>query len=148
MLIDRIESTLAHAASYRAIVESLAAGDDASLAIPGLIRPVLVSALALRLGRPMLVVVAGEEAAERFARQTAAYLSREYVLHYEDRRDLPWGSDAPDPAVVSARARALYALDKARPMAWSTRRARRRTTAERQNWWHQPRREAISRKPS
>ncbi len=115
MLIDRIESSLHHSASYRGIVDSLEGGNDASLAVPGLIRPVLVSALALRLGRPVLVVVAGEEAAERFARQTAAYLGREFVIHYADRTDLPWGSDAPDPEIVSARARALHALDKARP---------------------------------
>ncbi len=91
-------------------------GTDASLAVPGLIRPVLASALALRLGRPMLVVVAGEEPAERFARQVSAYLGREFVVHYADRPELPWGNDAPDPEIVSSRARALHALDKARPM--------------------------------
>ena len=47
------------------------------------------------LPRPMLVVVSGEEAAERFWRQTAAYLGKERVLRLPDRSDLPW-RDSPD----------------------------------------------------
>ena len=64
----------------------------------------------------MFVVVAGAEAAERFWRQSAALLGRERVLLLPDRSDLPWADGAPDHAEVGARARALYALDKNRPV--------------------------------
>ncbi|TLM99102.1 transcription-repair coupling factor, partial [bacterium] len=60
------------------------------------------------------MVVAGEEAAERFARQLLAYLPHEAVLRYPERADLPWADTAPDPAVVGARARALWSLAKGR----------------------------------
>jgi transcription-repair coupling factor (superfamily II helicase) len=114
MLIDRLAASLGDAPSYRTIAEILGRGEDATLATPGLIRPMLVSALFRHMPRPILVVVAGEESAERFWRQTAALLGRERVLHFPDRCDLPWSDEAPDLEVVGARAKALYALDKNR----------------------------------
>jgi transcription-repair coupling factor (superfamily II helicase) len=115
MLIRRLAASLATAESYRTIAEMLGRGDDATLATPGLVRPAVTAALHSDMPRPTLVVVAGEEAAERYWRQTAAFLGREWVLHYPDRTDLPWGDTAPDLDQVGARARALYALDKNRP---------------------------------
>jgi transcription-repair coupling factor (superfamily II helicase) len=114
MLIDRLAASLAAAPSYRTIAEMLARGEDAGLATPGLVRPAVVAALFRDMPRPMLVVVAGEENAERFWRQTAAFLGRERVLHYPERSDLPWEESAPDLDQVGARARSLYALDKNR----------------------------------
>jgi transcription-repair coupling factor (superfamily II helicase) len=114
MLIRRLAASLSSAASYRTIAEMLGRGDDATLATPGLVRPALVAALHGDMPRPTLVVVAGEETAERFWRQTAAFLGRERVLRLPDRSDLPWDDAAPDLDEVGARARALYALDKNR----------------------------------
>jgi transcription-repair coupling factor (superfamily II helicase) len=114
VLIDRIAASLADAAPYRAIADLLGRGEDATLAIPGLIRPALVAALHASRPQPTLVVVAGEEAAERFWRQLAAFLGQERALHLPDRSDLPWDETAPDLEEVGARARALYALDKGR----------------------------------
>ncbi|MDR3687625.1 MAG: transcription-repair coupling factor [Coriobacteriia bacterium] len=116
MLIRRLAASLSTAESYRTIAEMLGRGEDATLATPGLVRPALTAALHSDMARPTLVVVAGEEAAERYWRQTAAFLGREQVLHYPDRTDLPWSDAAPDLDQVGARARALYALDKNRPV--------------------------------
>ncbi len=115
MLIDRLAVSLAASSAHRTITGLLDDGADATLAAPGLVRPALVAALYARTPRPMFVVLAGEEAAERFARQVAAYLGRERVMHLPDRSDLPWSLVPPDLAEVGTRARALYALDKGRP---------------------------------
>ncbi len=116
MLIDRLAASLRQAPSFGAIAELLSHGSDATLSAPGLVRPALVAALYRLSPRPMFVVVAGTEVAERFWRQTAAFLGRERVLLLTDRSDTPWSSSAPDLGEVGARARALYALDKNRPV--------------------------------
>ncbi len=112
MLIDRIAATLAASKPYSAITDLLGRGQDATLAAPGLIRPTVVASLFAQEPRPTLVVVAGEENAERFWRQTAALLGQDRVLRFPDRTDYPWSDDAPDLEQVGARARALYSLDK------------------------------------
>ena len=114
MLIDRLAASLSAAAPYRTIAELLARGEDATLATPGLARPALTAALYTQMARPTLVVVSGEEAAERYWRQTAAFLGQERVLHFPDRSDLPWTDAAPNHEEIGARARALFALDKNR----------------------------------
>jgi len=116
MLIDRLSVSLHTSAAYRTIAQSLTRGGDASLAVAGLARPALVASLYTATPRPIFVVVSGAEAAERFWRQTAAFLGRERVLLLPDRSDLPWSPAAPDLAEVGARARALHALDKNRPV--------------------------------
>ncbi|MCL2503967.1 MAG: transcription-repair coupling factor [Coriobacteriia bacterium] len=110
MLIDRLGTALLRAESYKKITDILERGDDATLAVPGLVRPTLLAALYATRPRSILAVTAGEEAAERLWRQTAAYLGRENVLHLPDRSDRPWGRSAPDIRQVGARARALHAL--------------------------------------
>jgi transcription-repair coupling factor (superfamily II helicase) len=81
-----------------------------------MLRPPVVASLYRSEPRPMLVVIAGEESAERFWRQLASLLGQERVLRMPDRTDLPWADAAPDLQDVSARARALYSLDKNRPV--------------------------------
>ncbi len=116
MLIDRLAASLRRARSWTRVLELLSEGDDASLAASALVRPMLVAALMRVWPRTTLVVIAGEEAAERFARQTAAYLPHGDVLHFPERLDLPWTDAAPDVEVVARRARALQALSKAQPV--------------------------------
>ena len=114
MLIDSLVTSLAVAKPYAHIAELIAGGTDATVSAPGLVRPALTAALFAANPRPTLVVVAGEEVAERFWRQTAAFLGRERVLHLPDRTDLPWTDAAPDLEQVGARVRALHSLDKGR----------------------------------
>ena len=116
MLIDRLAASLSTAEPYTVITGLLGDGSDATLAAPGLIRPAVVAALHAQEPRPTLVVVSGEENAERFWRQTAAFLGQRSVLHYPERTDYPWSGTAPDLEQVGARARALYALEKNRPV--------------------------------
>ena len=116
MLIDRLAASLAAAKPYATITALLGEGSDATLATPGLIRPAIVAALHSQEPRPTLVVVSGEENAERFWRQTAAFLGQRRVLRYPERTDFPWSGIAPDLEQIGARARALYALEKNRPV--------------------------------
>lgn len=97
-------------------LERLAAGEDVTLAAPGLVRPVLTAAVAAKRSGPTLVVLPGSDAAARFARQLGTYLGHERVLHFPERSELPWDRSAPDLERVGARARALHALDRGRPV--------------------------------
>jgi len=94
----------------------IASGGDVTLAAPGLVRPLLTAAAAAERERPVLVVVSGSDAAERFARQLGTYVEHERVLLFAERSGMPWDRGAPDLEVVGARARALHSLDKARPV--------------------------------
>jgi transcription-repair coupling factor (superfamily II helicase) len=116
MLIDRIAAALDTSPSVKAIAQRIERGEDATLAVPGLVRPAVVAARFVREPRPTFVVLAGAEAAERFARQIAAFVGRERVLHFPDRLDTPWGSTPSDPAVIGARATALHAMDRGLPV--------------------------------
>ncbi len=102
--------------AFAAALDKLAGGDDVTLAAPGLIRPVLTAAIAEGRERPVLVVVPGADAAERFARQLGTYIEHERVLLFAERSDAPWDRTAPDLESVGARARALHSLDKNRPV--------------------------------
>ncbi|PKQ15189.1 MAG: transcription-repair coupling factor [Actinobacteria bacterium HGW-Actinobacteria-7] len=116
MLIDRLSASFSRSGAYSTVTELLSRGDDASLAVPGLVRPALVATIFRAQPRPVFVAVAGAESAERFWRQTASFLGRENVLLLPDRSDLPWSVVAPDVAEVGARARALHALETNRPV--------------------------------
>jgi transcription-repair coupling factor (superfamily II helicase) len=94
----------------------LDAGDDVTLAAPGIVRPALTALVAAARSAPVLVVIPGEEAAARFARQLGAYLAHERVLHFPERTDLPWDRAMPPLQAAGARARALHALDRGRPV--------------------------------
>ena len=113
-LLDAVTTALRTAVPYMAVRDALAEGDDFTLAVPGLVRPVLIAALFAEHPRPTLVVVAGETVAERYARQAAAYLPPGTVLHFPERQDAPWSDDTPDLEAVGARARALHALSSGR----------------------------------
>lgn len=95
-------------------LERLRGGEDVTLAAPGLVRPLLTAAAAAEWNGPVLVVVPGEDAAVRFARQIATYIGHDRVLRLPERCDMPWDRTAPDFESVGARARALYSLDKGR----------------------------------
>jgi transcription-repair coupling factor (superfamily II helicase) len=101
--------------SGSAVAASLARGDDPTLSVPGVARPAAVASLYAENPRPVLVAIAGEDAAERFARQLTSYLPREDVLRFAERTDMPWSDEAPDPRVVGRRARAIHLLSAGRP---------------------------------
>ena len=102
------DSVLARALS------TLGSGSDVTLAVGSIVRPVVAAAAFHSHPRPTLVIVPGDDAAERFARQVRAYLEHDQVEVFPSRADMPWERTAHDVTVVGKRARALYALDHGR----------------------------------
>ena len=113
-LVNRLVASLRQSSAYADSSDLIAQGRDVSLAVPGLVRPLLAAALYTEHPRPMLVAIAGEQAAERFARQLTSYLEPGRVLHFAERREPPWSDTPPDLETVGARARALHALSSGR----------------------------------
>jgi transcription-repair coupling factor (superfamily II helicase) len=113
-LLADLSELLKTAPGYERALAALSAGEDFTLAAPGIIRPLLTAALFRARPRATLVVVPGTDAADRFARQLTAYLPRERVLHFPDRSEMPWSRTGSDAAVVGHRARALHSLSEGR----------------------------------
>ena len=110
MLINRVSRQLLAASELNPLTHELAAGHDASLAVAQSARPLVVAAIWAADPRPCLFVVSGEETADRAARALAAWVGREHVARYPERRDLPWSDKAADDAVVGARCDAVAHL--------------------------------------
>ena len=110
MLINRVAQKLLAAPELAPVLHELDAGHDATLGVPQSARSLLVAALWARDPRPCLLVVSGEEAADRTARALAAWLGMDVACRYPDRRDLPWADKPADDAVVGARCRAVARL--------------------------------------
>lgn len=115
MLIEQLQKKLFACEAMAPAVAKLDAGEDAGVAVVASVRPLLIAAAYARRPRPILVVVSGEEAAERFARGVAGYIGRESVLTLPCRKDIPWTDTIPDLRVVGARTRAIGQLTTGRP---------------------------------
>ncbi len=111
-----ISHHLGRTLAFRAAVEAAHGGEDVTLAAPSLVRPVLTAALFLAAPAPTLVVLSGEDAADRFALQMRSFLHADTVLRLPSREALPWRRDERDPRAVGMRARALHALERGRPV--------------------------------
>ncbi|MDO9558031.1 MAG: transcription-repair coupling factor [Coriobacteriia bacterium] len=95
-------------------VAILETGGDVTLAAGSLVRSLVTAHVFGLRSRPTLVVVPGEETAERFARQLGIYLPHDSVISFPERRDMPWDRTRPDLGAIGRRARALYGLDHGR----------------------------------
>lgn len=115
-LTDILEAHLAVDPALSRMRTALAGGGDVTLAAAGLVRPAVIAAAYAAQPRPMLVVVSGEEVAERLGRQLEPYLPTASVLRLPLRRDMPWERVQPDLTAIGRRARALHALDRGRPV--------------------------------
>ena len=115
MLIHRIAAQLGTAPEYRDIERALNLGQEATLGIAQSARPLVIASLYARRPRPTVVVVAGEEAADRMAKALAAYVGLDQIERIPLRKDLPWSDRSPDHAVVGARCRALARLNAGEP---------------------------------
>ncbi len=115
-LLDHVACRIAAARPVASAIDALSAGRDFTLAAPALARPALTATIFATHPRPILVALAGEDAAERFARQLASLLAPEQVLHLPARADMPWSAEAPDLSTVGRRGRALWSLAKGRPV--------------------------------
>lgn len=116
MLIDQLQRILFSADTLQPVLGKLEAGDDASLGVVASVRPFVVASLFTREPRTVFVVVSGNDAAERFANDVAAYIGRAHVCVYPERMDMPWQDVRPDHKVIGARTRAIGLLALGRPM--------------------------------
>lgn len=85
-------------------------GEDATLSVASSARPFLVAAEFERNPRPTLVVIAGEEAADTFARNLSAYIGEEQVLRFFERSDYPFSPKKRIPQQIGGRMEAVDAL--------------------------------------
>jgi len=115
MFIDRVARQLFASHDLAPLASALDAGQDANLAVSQSARPLLVAATWARDPRPCLLVVSGEEAADRTARALAAWLGMPRVLRYPDRKDWPWAEKPADDAAIGARMNAMMHLSAGDP---------------------------------
>lgn len=116
MLIARLDKHISAIPAIRDVDALLASGQDATLAIGRSARPLAIAAGFVRDPRPTIVVVPGEEGANRMAQTLAAYLGDERIGRFPLRADAPWSQNrTPAPDVIGARARALTHLSAGDP---------------------------------
>lgn len=110
MFINRVAQRLLSAPELAACMRVLSEGKDATLAVAQGARTLVLASVWAHNPRPTVLVVAGEEAANRSARVLAAWLGNDVVLRYPERRDYPWSETAPDDALIGMRCHAIARL--------------------------------------
>ena len=110
MFIDRVSRQMLTASELEDVLRDLRAGKDATLAVGQSGRPLVLASLWADDPRPCLLIVPGEEAADRTARALSAWLGMDHVARYPERRDWPWSDKPADDAVVGARSAAVARL--------------------------------------
>ncbi len=111
MLIDMLSAQLVKSGALENAWGKLDAGQDATIGVASSARPFLVAARFVADPRTTLVVCAGEDSAEVFARTVGAFIGEEHVLRLPDYGGNPFSLDAPaQPRLHGTRLRALWAL--------------------------------------
>jgi transcription-repair coupling factor (superfamily II helicase) len=113
-LLADLSQALDSAPGFAHCRDTLAGGEDFTLAAPGSVRPLVTASLFRMEQRTTLVVVPGVEAAARYARQLAAYLPLDRVLMLPMAATVPWSRDPVRVEVAGRRARALWSLREGR----------------------------------
>ncbi len=112
MFIDSIAYPLMHAPELKPLFEKLSSGEDSTSGIPLSARPLMIAAAFALHPRPMLVVVPGEETAERLSFLLASYLDYDSVQVLPGRSAYPWSDRLADSQEIGRRIRALRSLQK------------------------------------
>lgn len=116
MLIDMLSASLAKSGALDDAWAKLDSGQDATVGVPSSARPFLVAARFAADPRATLVVAAGEEAADTFARTVGAFVGEERVLRLPDYEGNPFSLDAPpQPRLHGRRLEALWSLQQGKP---------------------------------
>ena len=110
MLIDALTGVMERSKALENFWGKIDAQEDASLGVASSARPFLVAASFERNPRPTLVVIAGEEAADTFARNLTSYIGEERVLRFFERSDYPFVPKSGDPSQIACRMEAIHAL--------------------------------------
>ena len=116
MLIDMLSASLAKSGALDDAWAKLDLGQDATVGVASSARPFLVAARFAADPRATLVVAAGEEAADTFARTVGAFVGEERVLRLPDYEGNPFSFDAPpQPRLHGRRLEALWSLQQGKP---------------------------------
>lgn len=116
MLIDMLSASLAKSGALDDAWAKLDSGQDATVGVASSARPFLVAARFAADPRATLVVAAGEEAADTFARTVGAFVGEERVLRLPDYEGNPFSLDAPpQPRLHGRRLEALWSLRQGKP---------------------------------
>lgn len=116
MLIDMLSASLAKSGALDDAWAKLDSGQDATVGVGSSARPFLVAARFAADPRATLVVAAGEEAADTFARTVGAFVGEERVLRLPDYEGNPFSLDAPpQPRLHGRRLEALWSLQQGKP---------------------------------
>ena len=116
MLIDMLSASLAKSGALDDAWAKLDSGQDATVGVASSARPFLVAARFAADPRATLVVMAGEEAADTFARTVGAFVGEERVLRLPDYEGNPFSLDAPpQPRLHGRRLEALWSLQQGKP---------------------------------
>ena len=116
MLIDMLSASLAKSGALDDAWAKLDSGQDATVGVASSARPFLVAARFAADPRATLVVAAGEEAADTFARTVGSFVSEERVLRLPDYEGNPFSLDAPpQPRLHGRRLEALWSLQQGKP---------------------------------
>lgn len=116
MLIDMLSASLAKSGALEDAWAKLDSGQDATVGVASSARPFLVAARFAADPRATLVVAAGEEAADTFARTVGAFVGEERVLRLPDYKGNPFSLDAPpQPRLHGRRLEALWSLQQGKP---------------------------------
>ena len=116
MLIDMLSASLAKSGALDDAWAKLDSGQDATVGVASSARPFLVAARFAADPRATLVVAAGEEAADAFARTVGAFVGEERVLRLPDYEGNPFSLDAPpQPRLHGRRLEALWSLQQGKP---------------------------------
>ena len=116
MLIDMLSASLVKSGALDDAWAKLDSGQDATVGVASSARPFLVAARFAADPRATLVVAAGEEAADTFARTVGAFVGEERVLRLPDYEGNPFSLDAPpQPRLHGRRLEALWSLQQGKP---------------------------------
>ncbi len=117
MLIDLLSATLQKSKALDAAWKKMDNKEDAVIGVASSARPFLVAARFVADPRTTLVITAGEDAADTFARTVGAFVGEERVLRYADYEGNPFSVDAPmRPQLHGMRLKALWAFQSKKPV--------------------------------
>lgn len=112
MLIDALSRALDKSGALGSFWGKIDACEDAALGVASSARPFLVAARMACSPQPTFVVVPGEDYANDFARNVAAYIGEEKVFRFPQRSELAFEAKRGNPKEVARRLEALNRLSQ------------------------------------
>jgi len=113
---EHILHSLTTTPAFKGIAAALRAENEAALALPSFARDYFLAAQFLDNPCCTLLIEPTPQEARRAASALAVMVGADQVLSFEERSDLPWQDSAASASELSARARALTALDAHDPL--------------------------------